>query len=202
MPMPWPSRARGKAAVTRAALLVSSIAAPAACRTRRPTTVQALGARPQRKLANVKVARPSRYICRRPNMSASRPKKIIRTVLASMKASSIQLAAVALASKWRTTVGSATLSALPDMPEKMLARLTTERVRQASLMTARSSGASRAPASSGAVGGGVATSLLVLRAFAAMHPLGGRSVAFRRPGRLTPTILEQDSRASRQKEAA
>ncbi|GAA3155808.1 hypothetical protein GCM10020001_094690 [Nonomuraea salmonea] len=77
------------------------------------------------------MARPHRYIERRPNMSARRPNTTMSTVLASMNDSSIQLAAAAEASKLRTTSGSATFSELLPSAVRMLARPTTDRTRQA-----------------------------------------------------------------------
>ncbi|MFI6601548.1 hypothetical protein ACIBHX_35310 [Nonomuraea sp. NPDC050536] len=55
----------------------------------------------------------------------------MRTVVVSWKASRIQLAAAASAWVCRAISGSATLIALPPSPVSTLARLTTDRVRQA-----------------------------------------------------------------------
>ncbi|GAA1282374.1 hypothetical protein Psi02_38800 [Planotetraspora silvatica] len=64
-------------------------------------------------------------------MSASRPNTTINTVVANMNDNNIQLAAVALAWKCRTTSGSATFSELLPRAIRMLAKLTTDNTRHA-----------------------------------------------------------------------
>nr|WP_169541961.1 hypothetical protein [Nocardia jiangxiensis] len=85
-----------------------------------------------------KPASPVKYMVRRPNISASRPKVIISMVVVITLMSSIQLPAALLASKWRTTVGMATFSALTELLEKKLAKPTTDSVRHACRMRLRS----------------------------------------------------------------
>ena len=76
-------------------------------------------------------ANPARYTSRLPSRSATRPKNTSVAVLTSRNASRIQPAANASAWKCRTTVGSATLSVLPEMPISTSPRLVTEQTRHA-----------------------------------------------------------------------